>query len=489
MTSPNRSPRIAVAALLAQALATLSCLPAFDRPVLGDDNQTVSLRYVGSATCSAVGCHGGAGLKHPKGSEYSIWAQQDAHSRAFSRLREESSRRMAERLGTTSAHEAKQCLSCHSTTVTPRSGVLSTEGVNCESCHGPAEKWLTLHVRKDWAAVSPDQRTELGFHDTQRLLSRAKLCADCHVGSHANGRGVNHDLIAAGHPRLRFELNSYLANMPAHWDRDTDRSRLVVAGSDNFAAAETQVWALGQLVAASRTARLIALRDDGHDDPSPVPIDFSHVDCHACHHQLQAPNWRQEFRWPGQRLGTPSVGTWYFGLLEFIEVVEPDGLRRSPVLELKPLRRPSLGPPDTGPFDCTSKVWKIAATNFDRWGTDVARRDWTRADVLRLMNGLAVEGAQLSARTWESTSQLYLAMVAVTSDLRENRDQLDENSRRAAEATDEALELIRQRLEFPGQPVPLDSPRDFDTARVKAIHELFAHIRQAWSHTTVERKR
>jgi hypothetical protein len=476
-------------ALLVQTLAGVWFMTPFDRMVLGDDRHFASLKFVGSATCSAAGCHGGAGVNHPKGSEYSIWAQQDAHSRAFTRLREEPSRRMADRLGFTSAHEANQCLSCHSTTVTPRDGVESTEGVNCESCHGPAEKWLTLHVRKDWAAVSLDQRTELGFHDTRSLLSRAKLCADCHVGSHANGREVNHDLIAAGHPRLRFELNSYLANMTAHWDRDTDRARLVVVGKDNFTAAETQVWALGQFVAAARTASLIAPRNGDHDDPSPLPIDFSHIDCHACHHQLQAPNWRQEFRWPGQRLGTPSIGTWYFGLLEFIEVVEPDGLTRSPVLELLPLRRRSLGPPEPSPFGNASKAWKIAAANVDRWGSGIARRDWTRADVLRLMNGLAVEGAQLSARTWESTSQLYLAMVAVTRDLRENRDQLDEDSRRAAETTDEALEVIRQRLEFPGEPVPFDSPRDFDTARVKAIHEQFARIRQAWSHSTAERKR
>ncbi|MBI5760225.1 MAG: hypothetical protein HZA46_17045 [Planctomycetales bacterium] len=487
MTSPNRSPMMAAVALLAQALAGVWFVIPFDSAVLGDDKPFVRLKFVGSATCSAVGCHGGAGLKHPKGSEYSIWAQQDAHSRAFTLLSEEPSRRMAGRLGLAAAHEAKQCLSCHSTTVTPRDGVLSTEGVTCESCHGPAEKWLTQHVRKDWVTVSPDQRKELGFRDTRSLSSRANLCADCHVGSQLNGREVNHDLIAAGHPRLRFELNSYLANMPAHWDRQADRNRLVVAGSDKFTAPETQVWAVGQLVAASRTASLLAPRDG--DEASPLALDFAHIDCHACHHELQAPNWRQEFRAPGQRLGTPSIGRWYFGLLGFIETVEPDGSRRSPALELTPLRPSLHGHSKSSHFGNTSKAWSTTAANLDRWRSDISRRDWTRTDVLRLMNGLAVEGAQLSARTWESTSQLYLAMVAVTSDLRENRNQLDDFSRLAAEATDEALEVIRQRLEFPGEPLPFDSPRDFDTDRVKTIHEQFARIRQAWSHTTAERKR
>jgi hypothetical protein len=479
----------ATLALLVQTLACVWFLTPFDRMVLGDDRHFASLKFVGSATCSAVGCHGGAGVNHPKGSEYSIWAQQDAHSRAFTRLREEPSRRIAERLGLSSAHEAKLCLNCHSTTVTPRDGVQAAEGVNCESCHGPAEKWLTPHSRKDWVTISPDQRKELGFHDTRSLLSRAKLCADCHVGSQPSGREVDHELIAAGHPRLRFELNSFLANMPAHWDRQADRRRTVAAARDNFTAAETQVWTLGQLVAASRTASLIAPHDGRIDETATRGIDFAHFDCHACHHELQVPNWRQGFRWPGQRFGTPSVGTWYFGLLGFIEIAEPDGSRRSPIRELMPLRRLSTGRPEARHTDSTSKEWSTTEVNLDRWGSDIARRDWTRTDVLRLMNGLAVEGAQLTARNWESTSQLYLAMVAVTSDLRENRDQLDEVSRLAAEATDEALEVIRQRLEFPGDPVPFDSPRDFDTERVKAIHEQFARIRQAWSHTTAERKR
>jgi hypothetical protein len=30
-------------------------------------------------------------------------------------------------------------------------------------------------------------------------------------------RDVNHDLIAAGHPRLSFELSAFMATMPPHW--------------------------------------------------------------------------------------------------------------------------------------------------------------------------------------------------------------------------------------------------------------------------------
>jgi hypothetical protein len=43
---------------------------------------------------------------------------------------------------------------------------------------------------------------------------------------------VDHDLIAAGHPRLNFEFNAYFESLPAHWDRRTDeqRSRILQSG-------------------------------------------------------------------------------------------------------------------------------------------------------------------------------------------------------------------------------------------------------------------
>ena len=52
-------------------------------------------------------------------------------------------------------------------------------------------------------------------------LVQAQVCVGCHVGAPAKdgvpARDLNHDLMAAGHPRLIFELSSYQANMPPHW--------------------------------------------------------------------------------------------------------------------------------------------------------------------------------------------------------------------------------------------------------------------------------
>ena len=78
--------------------------------------------------------------------------------------------------------------------------------IGCETCHGGARRWLSEHYQHD---VGRDELASLGMIDTKNLLVRARVCAACHVGSAEND--MNHDMIAAGHPPLHFELASYEA--------------------------------------------------------------------------------------------------------------------------------------------------------------------------------------------------------------------------------------------------------------------------------------
>jgi hypothetical protein len=69
--------------------------------------------------------------------------------------------------------------------------------------------------------------------DTKNLLTRARLCASCHVGSAEND--VTHDMLAAGHPPLRFEMASHQAVLERkRWDdsgrRQANRVQLWAAG-------------------------------------------------------------------------------------------------------------------------------------------------------------------------------------------------------------------------------------------------------------------
>src|SRR5262249_7174292 len=161
----------------------------------------------------------------------------------------------------------------------PRWKEFKVDGVGCESCHGPAEKWKAVHYLPGWKDRS--DREQLGFLDTKDLAVRAESCVACHVGS--PNREVNHDLIAAGHPRLRFDLGAYLANYPKHWSDARDK-----AGRP---ALEAQVWAIGQVVSAQAAVKVLQHRAAAADKPWP---EFAEYDCFACHHSLSAPNWRQE---------------------------------------------------------------------------------------------------------------------------------------------------------------------------------------------------
>ena len=119
----------------------------------------------------------------------------------------------------------KACLRCHATWPKEAdSKFVSTPpvplnlGVSCQACHGPGEKWETLHRLAAWRLVTPAAKTSLGCADVRSPVAKAKLCASCHVGNVAEEKLVKHEWYAAGHPPLPgFELATFQSQMPTHW--------------------------------------------------------------------------------------------------------------------------------------------------------------------------------------------------------------------------------------------------------------------------------
>src|SRR5437763_2515954 len=101
-------------------------------------------RIQGVGSCAAAGCHNANGPAGSEGSEYSTWAGRDKHARAYEVLREPRSVEMVRKLGWgKKAHEEDRCLVCHSTS-DAHGGLpadILADGVGCEACHGPSEKW------------------------------------------------------------------------------------------------------------------------------------------------------------------------------------------------------------------------------------------------------------------------------------------------------------------------------------------------------------
>ena len=73
--------------------------------------------------------------------------------------------------------------------------------------HGSVE-----HTTRGWTHA---QSVALGMYDTRDLAKRTEKCLSCHLGSQE--KFVDHEMIAAGHPDLYFELDSFSAVMPRHW--------------------------------------------------------------------------------------------------------------------------------------------------------------------------------------------------------------------------------------------------------------------------------
>ena len=80
-------------------------------------------RSLGTASCASSTCHGST-LPWSESTvlrnEYTTWLRLDPHSRAYGSLLNDTSRRMAQRLGLPQpAHQSALCLDCHAHHVPP----------------------------------------------------------------------------------------------------------------------------------------------------------------------------------------------------------------------------------------------------------------------------------------------------------------------------------------------------------------------------------
>src|SRR5262249_8959428 len=146
--------------------------------------------------------------------EYTTWIVQDRHAKATDALTSPVAVRMARLLGIPRADTSSKCLSCHALDVpdADRAKSFANEGVSCEACHGPASAWLGPHTTRNWTHA---QSVALGMYDTKDLVKRTERCAACHIGT--SEAFVDHEMIAAGHPDLVFDLEAFSNAMPKHW--------------------------------------------------------------------------------------------------------------------------------------------------------------------------------------------------------------------------------------------------------------------------------
>lgn len=239
--------------------------------------------FEGVASCAGSTCHGRA---EGNGSvvrqdEIATWQEPSsasgAHSRAYAVLAGRRGQQIASSLGLGSATQAPECLGCH-TTFAPSADrgarFQLTDGVGCESCHGAAEGWLASHYARPATHAS---NVADGMTPLENPQARANVCLDCHYGSASTGQFVTHSMMAAGHPRISFELDLFSA-LQQHHDVDDDYT------SRKRRPNAVRFWAVGQAEAVRRATSLFAQPKFGMEGAFPQLYFY---DCHSCHREIQ----------------------------------------------------------------------------------------------------------------------------------------------------------------------------------------------------------
>jgi hypothetical protein len=267
-------------AIGALAAALLLALAVFLSPAGAQQNS--GAHYVGVATCSGSTCHGRSEANGVvvRQDELRLWQDPSspagAHSRAWRVLTEPRARAIAARLGIGEAASAPMCLGCHATPAAPgaRGGRFQiSDGVGCESCHGAASGWLASHYAVGGTHAANVSRGLVPLDDPR---ARAARCLDCHFGSRDPGQFVDHRIMAAGHPRISFELDLF-STLQQHHNEDGDYVRR--KGRSNGVT----TWAVGQAMALERSLTLFATPGRGAEGLFP---EFYFFDCHSCHRRI-----------------------------------------------------------------------------------------------------------------------------------------------------------------------------------------------------------
>ncbi len=260
---------VRLVALASALVAALALAPAAQAAPAHD-----SAIHNGVASCGGSTCHGRQEATGPRVRQNELLTWQSpssltgAHSRAWAVLDEPRARAIGARLGIANVAASPECINCHGDPA-PRRGpqFRQADGVGCEACHGGSTNWLASHTA---VAATHEQNVARGLWAVDKPAVRANVCLDCHFGSDKPGQFVTHRIMAAGHPRVAFELDLFTSQQ-SHHDEDSDYAqRKSIPGG-------VKVWAVGQAMAVKRALTLYPARAAGS-----FP-EFYFFDCRSCH--------------------------------------------------------------------------------------------------------------------------------------------------------------------------------------------------------------
>ena len=126
-----------------------------------------TFKYIGADKCKM--CHN----KPATGDQYGQW-MKTLHSKALKSLSSQASLDWAKKNGVADPTKEAKCLKCHSTfdavAANLRGGIPATDGVSCESCHGPGSSYKSPSIMKS---------RELSMKNGL-IIPTKEVCVKCH---------------------------------------------------------------------------------------------------------------------------------------------------------------------------------------------------------------------------------------------------------------------------------------------------------------------
>ncbi len=414
----------------------------------------------GAASCAASSCHGGPrpSVSTPtaaRGSEYTLWLDSDPHAQSWRTLSSDASNQILTKLGIVRQGKLinpqgyENCLACHNTGRTLTDDRITpqlAEGVGCEACHGPAQPWYDRHYQASAVPVE-------GMTDIRPLVQRAKLCTTCHVGS--IDRDMNHDIIAAGHPALYFDMAVYHERYPKHWRE---------AGEAN-PDLRARLWLAGQIAMADAELELLEARSGKSHSVSIWP-ELSLYRCTECHVSLNGvPRLPGELNRELVTTGRANPREWNLSGIDSLAKYFGSQPAAPLTVELQKIR--SLlqdQPPDASKVLPVAKsLRRMLADQFYPSG-DRELVNWNRQS-LRSLSQDQLRKPQV-AEEWEAAAKFYIAIWASSSQLQ-------------SKELFESMRTMRHALVFPNENQSPRFPRQANSPTPPNLEEWRSALKQA----------
>jgi hypothetical protein len=263
------------------------------------------------------------------------------------------------------------------------------------------------------------------MYDTRNLESRSEKCLTCHLGTAE--KFVDHEMIAAGHPDLTFELGVFTSNMPPHWKMPEEGNPW----------REVQAWGIGQAVQLRESLNRLARRASG-----PVWPEYAELDCFACHHSVTRPedSWRQARGYPKRRPGNPPWNESRVAVFrDLVEETSPNAGKQlqDEVSQLASLMNQLNGNREQIAASATraSALVDQLVKKFDAQGYDSAL-------TLRLMRRVAADGPNISSEGERAAEQAAMTLDSLFRAYNQNVKPANGPELRAA--IDGVFALLRQ---------------------------------------------